>query len=278
MSQMPPPSSPSTPPPPSSSALPPLPPRIIDAHNHARHGSEGSDLIALMDAHGVERAVVLGLPAGPTSASNEVTLRAVRCHPGRLIGGVYADPRDGQAAIEEVRRYHAEGFRIVKLFPNHGYYPDDDAVRPFFAAVAELGMAVQSHCGWLAPTPGAAYASYYSHPGRFEKLIRIYPQTVFIMAHMGGIAGFLESVMLTTRTPNTYVDCSPGQGLWALEYAGPLLAAMPPGRMLWGCDSYDYAELIPRYRAALTKAGFGQHLAGIFHDNADAVLRRIGAI
>jgi predicted TIM-barrel fold metal-dependent hydrolase len=98
------------------------------------------------------------------------------------------------------------------------------------------------------------------------------------MAHMGGIAGFLESVMLTTRTPNTYVDCSPGQGLWALEFAGPLLGAMPPGRILWGCDSYDYADLIPRYHAALVKAGFGQHLPGIFHNNADTLLRRIGAI
>jgi predicted TIM-barrel fold metal-dependent hydrolase len=273
MSQTPPSPAPASPAP----ALPPLPPRIFDAHNHGRGGSDGSDLVALMDAHGIDRAAVLGLPAGPNSATNEVTLNAVRRQAGRLIGGVYVDPRDS-SAVEEIRRYHGEGFRLVKLFPNHGYYPDDDALRPFFAEVAKLGMAVQSHCGWLFPSPGADYASYYSHPGRFEKVIRIHPETIFILAHMGGIAGFLESVMLTTRTPNTYVDCSPGQGLWALEYAGPLLGAMPPGRLLWGCDSYDYADYIPRYHAALVKAGFGQHLAGIFHDNADGLLRRIGAI
>jgi len=230
-----------------------------------------------MDAHHIERNLLLGLPAG-SRGDNASVLQAVRQHPDRLVGGAYADPREGQAAIDEITHYHAEGFRVVKLFPNYGYYPDDEAVRPFFDAVAELGMAVLSHCGWLAPKPGRDYASYYAHPGRFEKLIRIYPDTVFIMAHMGGIAGFLESVMLTTRTPNTYVDCSPGQGMWVLEAAGPMAATIPPDKLMWGCDSYDYENLIPRYHRALTAVGFGPHLQSIFHDNAQGLLEKIGAI
>jgi predicted TIM-barrel fold metal-dependent hydrolase len=253
------------------------PERILDVHNHMRTGRDADDVVALMDEHRVERMLLLGTPGAPANR-NDAVLRAVRRHPDRFAGGVFADPRDGEAAVEEVRRYHAEGFRVVKLFPNHGYYPDDDALRPFFDAVAELKMAVLSHCGWLSPKAGAAYASYYSHPSHFEKLIRLHPETVFILAHMGGIAGFLETVMLTTRTPNTYVDCSPGQGLWVLESAGPLVASIPPERLMFGCDSFDYAGLLPRYVAALTGAGFADHLDAIFYANARGLLERIGAI
>ena len=255
----------------------PLPETIFDAHNHPRKESDGSEIIELMDAHHIERNVILGTPSAGTT-SNARVLEWVRKYPGRFVGGVFADPREGDAAIEEIRRYNGEGLKIVKLFPNYGYFPDDPAVRPFFEAVAELKMAVLSHCGWLAPKPGSETAAYYSHPGRFEKLVRVFPETIFIMAHMGGIAGFLETVMLTTRTPNTFVDCSPGQGLWALEAAGPMVATVPPDRLLWGCDSYNYEGLIPRYKAALEAIGFGPHFQAIWHDNADGLFRKIGAI
>jgi hypothetical protein len=84
--------------------------------------------------------------------------------------------------------------------------------------------------------------------------------------------------MLTTRTPNTYVDCSPGQGLWALEAAGPMVATIPAEKLMWGCDSYNYEGLLPRYKAALEKIGFGPHFQAVWHDNAEGLLKRIGAI
>ena len=255
----------------------PLPGRIIDVHNHGRADSDGSDLVELMDAHQIEKAVILGVPS-EYSATNKATLAAVRAHPDRLVGGAFADPREGERAVEEIRRYPGGGFLILMLSPNSAYHPAAAAVRPFFHAVAELKMAVLSHCGWLSPKPGFACAAYYSHPGRFEKVIRLYPETIFIMAHMGGIAGFLETVMLTTRTPNTYADCSPGQGLWVLESAPAIAATIPVERLMWGCDSYDYPRLIPRYHAALENIGFGPHLEKIFHDNARGLLEKIGAI
>jgi predicted TIM-barrel fold metal-dependent hydrolase len=250
-----------------------LPERIIDIHNHLEVGDDGSRIVHLMDAANVERTVVLGMPGRP----NERVLAAVRAFPGRLVGGAYADPRRGRKAVDEIKRYHAEGFRIVKLFPNYGYYPDDKMVRPFFEKVAELGMAVLSHCGWLT-TQERDVASYYSHPGRFEKLIRTFPGTIFILAHMGGIAGFLESVMLTTRTPNTYVDCSPGQGLWVLQSGGALVGSIPPEKLVWGADGYEFLKSREVYRAALVKLGYGPHLEKIFYANARGILEKIGAV
>jgi predicted TIM-barrel fold metal-dependent hydrolase len=176
-----------------------------------------------------------------------------------------------------LRHHRAEGVRVVKLFPNFGYWPDDDAFCPFFDVVAELGMAVLSHCGWLVPHMGVT-AAYYSYPGRFEKPIRRHPETIFIMAHMGGIVGFLETVMLTTRTPNTYVDCSPGQGLWVLEHASSMAAGIPADKLMWGADCYQGPQMLEQYCKALEGCGFGDDLDNIFYGNARGLLEKIGAI
>ena len=98
-----------------------------------------------MDAANIEMTLIMAT----MHCSNDTMLAACRRHPGRLVGGVYADPREGTNGIETVRRYHAQGVRIVKLFPNIGYFPDDPALHGFFDAVADLGMLVLSHCGWL---------------------------------------------------------------------------------------------------------------------------------
>jgi len=251
-----------------------LPPKLIDIHNHvAADDADAARLLGIMDAANVATTLVMGT----SGASNERMLRAVAKHPDRLVGGAYIDPRQGAAAIEQVRHYRAEGICLVKLFPNYGYYPDDDAYRGVFDVIAELGMGVLSHCGWLAPHMGVT-AAYYSHPGRFEKVIRSYPETPFIMAHMGGIAGFLESVMLTTRTPNTYVDCSPGQGVWVLECTGHIAASIPPAKLMWGADCYDYTDMLARQRKALAERGFAPHAEAIFYSNARGVLEKIGAL
>jgi len=256
-----------------------LPEKIVDFHNHVRTDKETDELIDLMNAYQVERTLIMGvypLPACPDS--NALVLAAAKKHPDRFVGGVYADPREGAKAIETVHRFHGEGFRIVKLFPNLGYYPDDPVFRPFFDAVAKLGMAVLSHCGFLNPAAGPDSAEYHSRPSRFEKLIRRYPDTPFIMAHMGGIAGFLEAAMLTTRTRNAYADTAPGQGLWVFKTVPQIAATFPPEQIIWGADSYDYAGLIPQYKSALEDAGFGPHFHKVWRDNAIGLLKRIGAI
>lgn len=256
------------------SNLTPLPPAIIDIHNHVAKDDPGGDkLIALMDSLNISHTVVLGNCKGV----NQHAVQAIEKHPDRFIGGVCVDPRDGDSAIDLVKAHHAQGWRIVKLFPNMGYFPDDEALRPFFDMVAELKMGVLSHCGWLDPRAGVS-AAYYSNPGRFEKLVRTYTQTPFIFAHMGGIDGFLQAIMLTTRTPNAYVDCSPGQGAWVLTHAGQMVASIPPHKLMWGADSYCHQDWLNHNHAALDKIGFGPHLAKIFHDNAMGLLRSLGAM
>lgn len=255
-----------------------LPRRIIDIHNHLpADGAAG--IIERMDAAKIDVTLVMGsLLVG--EKGNRALVKACHQHPDRLVGGAYYDPREGKKAVTRLKHYNAEGLRIVKLFPNIGYFPDEKKVRPFFDKVAELGMGVLSHCGWLggsgAQMHHEEWAAYYSHPGRFEKIVRLYPDTIFILAHMGGIAGVLESVMLATRTPNVYIDCSPGQGLWAVETCGAIAGSIPPTKLMWGADSQSQAYLIKRYRKALVKLGYGPHLGKLYYDNARGILEKLG--
>ena len=259
-----------------------LPTKLIDIHNHIRveplgNAAEadpgGDKLIEIMDGLNVEHTLVMGVTYG----HNEKTLAAVKKHSQRFVGGVFADPRDGERAMDEVRKYHAEGFRFVKLFPNFGYYPDDEQFRPFFDVVAELKMAVLSHCGYLAPGPGSA--AYYSNPGRFEKLMRAYPETPFIMAHMGGIDAFLQTIMVTTRFSNAYADFSPGQGTWVLNVAPAMVATIPAHKLMWGADSYGgIPDQHKQNHAALIAANHGPSFAKMFYSNAKELFQRLGAI
>lgn len=248
-----------------------LPPHIIDMHNHCLDKYGGDKLVERMDAAGVERAVVMAT----FSISNETTLEAIRKHPDRFVGGMCTDPRHGAKALDDLARYHAEGFRLIKLFPNMGYYPDDDAWRPFLDRVAELKMAIISDCGILL---GPGEASYYAMPGRWEKVARHYPETTFIMAHMGGIDGFLQGIMLATRLQNVYLDTAPGQGIWVLECAAPMVASITPTRILFGADNYDIIATRDRAAHALQNAGHGQNLEKIFYSNAKELLMKSGAI
>ncbi len=258
-----------------------LPEKVIDCHNHLRPVSSDpnlnpwptvDELIDAQDAAGVSMTLVLGLPGW----SNDCLVSAVQKYPDRFVGGPYLDPREPDA-VDQVANYHSEGMKVIKLFPNFGYYPDDDQFLGFFERIAELNMGVLTHCGWLWEVFGIT-AAYYSHPGRFEKLVRRFTEMPFIFAHMGGIAGFMEAIMLTTRTPNAYVDCSPGQGTWALQYAGAMTKSTPPGKLLFGADSWDVAGVRDRAGALMADIGFAEHFDKIYYSNARSIFEKIGAV
>jgi predicted TIM-barrel fold metal-dependent hydrolase len=248
-------------------------------HNHLwGEDHDGAKLIALMDEASVERTLILGLDLFDSHGKNADVMRLRARYPDRIVAGVMLDPRDGKA-IDKMKAYRADGASIVKLFPNDGYYPDDEQFLPFFETVAELGMGVLSHCGWLMPAEGKAFASYYSQPGRFEKVIRRFTETPFIMAHMGGIDGFLQTVMLCTRTPNTYTDPSPGQGMLVLKMAGKIASAIPAEKIVYGPDGYSGVAQMENYAAIFTDLGYSeQDLAKIFYSNGRGILEKIGAL
>src|SRR5437763_864953 len=115
----------------------------IDFHRHLfqRDGEEES-LLRYMDTNGIDRTIMAPLPAcltfmGCPLTDNPGVLQLVKKHPDRLTGAIYLDLRDPKA-IDTLDRYHDHGFRLVKLWPPVGYYPDDPAYYPVYEHIAKL--------------------------------------------------------------------------------------------------------------------------------------------
>ena len=258
-----------------------LPEKMIDMHTHPDYPPGGlQPILDFMDAHAIEKVVALG--SSRLDYANDNVLEMRKMAPDRIAGGPYLDPRDPNAP-DELLRHYDHGCRMVKLFPNHGYYPDDPELLPFFEKVGELKCGVLSHCGWMSERGGRTdYATKYARPGRFEILFRTFPDIPFVMAHMGGIDGFLEAIMYTLRTPNVYVDITPGQSYWVLEYAADFVRSIPPERVLLGTDGYkpnrDHLQTYIRLAEAVVKLGWEDYLGDIFYSNGARVIKKYGLI
>ena len=245
----------------------------IDVHIHPKFPAETmAGIIDFMDQYEVEIIFALGSTQG--EEINENILRLRRLAPGRVVGAPYIDPRKPEA-FDTLQLYYDAGCRMVKLFPNYGYYPDDPTFLPFFEKVATLRCGVLSHCGWLGTKE--VCSTKYARPGRFEELFRRFPDIPFIMAHMGGFDGFIEGIMYTTRTPNVYLDTTPGQSYWVFKHAPEFVRGMPPERLLLGSDGVTPQcgggtyEAIHGHLAAL---GWDGHLENIFHQNAAKLIKQ----
>ena len=116
--------------------------RIIDAHVHCfLREHEETNLLAAMDAAGVEKSLLLAVPPvgfmGACTAGNQEVLSLCRRHEDRLAFGAYVDPRDKDAA-DTLRRYAQAGARTLKLYPPVGFFPDDPICMSLYEAAAEL--------------------------------------------------------------------------------------------------------------------------------------------
>ncbi|MCD6510032.1 MAG: amidohydrolase [Thermoprotei archaeon] len=148
---------------------------IVDFHTHlgdfplfnVRLNAE--ELIDLMNANGIERAVVFSLP-------NELTLNAVKRYPDRLLGFVWVNPKE-EASVSLVRKAVNEwGFRGVKLHPLiDGYLPDDPIVYPIMEEASRLRIPVIFHSGHPP----------WSLPWHYGNLADRFPDVTIVLGHMG---------------------------------------------------------------------------------------------
>ena len=208
--------------------------RKIDAHVHVvLHEREGTDLalnppdamLRAMDAHSVERAVVLPvnypeyfpLDEARTdwlAANNDVQAGIGRDARGRFVS--FADCRvDGpygsaEAVAREARRAIGElGLRGVKVHPyNLDVEATDPRLAPWIDAAEAAGVPLAFH----ANPSGDATAFHGSAPSRIYEAMHG-RGGCFTVAHMGGIA-YLE-----TLVGGGYVDVS-GTLLWLADLHG----------------------------------------------------------
>jgi predicted TIM-barrel fold metal-dependent hydrolase len=164
------------------------------------------DLVAEMDAAGIDRAVVHAVSGrlGDVAAF-------LRQHPSRFALSTEVDPRDGMAAVHAVHRAVVEfGAVLIRVVPFVvGAPATQNIYYPVFAKCAELGVAVSVHTG-MSPL---AVAARHQHPLHLDEVALFFPELRIVMAH-GADPWWRVAIRLIEKHPNLYMMTS----AWAPRY------------------------------------------------------------
>jgi uncharacterized protein len=220
---------------------------VADAHTHVfpettriygrtvKFGAD--DLMKVMDTNGVDAAVVIARPSGQLSISDlralhDRTANEVAKHKDRLVGFCWAAPRLGAAGLEEVRRCVGElGYRGIKIHAAQELCNiDDPDLHPFLALADEFGVPVTVH---------TQIAVRGSEPWRIVAPAKAFPQVRFLLAHLGGDGGMVQSltaVHIAEESDNISVEVSTAvTDPWA-TFEGPA-KVLGHERVLLGSDA-----------------------------------------
>jgi predicted TIM-barrel fold metal-dependent hydrolase len=206
---------------------------------------EGDAWVEMQNQAGIDGALVA--PPGVGAAEDfkpdmDRIARAIEKYPARLFGFCRVKPRQGDLAIDVLRRRVTEqGFRALKLNTLDDEYRLDDRrlLDPVIDAAAELGIVVFFHTG------DTNFAT--CTPNMVADIAVDYPDTTFIIGHMafGGVNGFPgsteELVPAMQRASNTVTETA---GVFKPEFIQTVIDDVGAERVLMGSNGpYSPIEL-----------------------------------
>ena len=156
----------------------------ISSHKFDSLAMTADELVGHMDKAGVDKALVWLKPPYDKNIDpeNKAIYEAVKKYPDRLLGFGWANPRLGKAhTLATIKQCFEEyGFYGIKFNGAQDDYVIDDAetALPFIENAAGYGKIIAFHIG----------ADFYenTHPYRLGHIAGLFPDTQFIMIHMGG--------------------------------------------------------------------------------------------
>ncbi len=231
------------------------------------------DLIAKMDASGVDKAVVCNIATNPRQQTNvnNFALETARTHADRLIplGSInpYADN-----AKEELARIKEGGLCGVKLHPDYmGVAIDEAAYDTIFDECAELDLFIVIHAGFDVYSPKRICAT----PDRILRRLSRNPRTKLVCAHYGGNMMWTE-VEHKLCGKNLWIDTSMGvlEGL-SPEQARRIITSHDENKVLFGTDS-PWCGMKQNIDFIRSLGLSSDLLEKIFHKNAEALVGERG--
>lgn len=280
---------------------------IVDAHTHAfptaefglewqqmlgveqpRRTGQIDELRALMDAGGIDRAVVLlyarsGELHERLALDGELDGRRIRervrsqifeynrwgcdlaAADSRFLAFVginvrYLDAEEAVAEIEEMAARGASGVKIIP--PSMRLYADDPLLWPVYERCAQLGLPVLSQSGSGGGDPPHPGADHFGRPRHFEKVLSTFPDLTLILAHLG--LGYEQDVVeLAARHERLFTDTSlrlsrlgrPGQP--SVDQLVELIRKIGVEHVLLGTN-YPFVDPVA-YRERLAALPIGEH-------------------
>jgi predicted TIM-barrel fold metal-dependent hydrolase len=155
--------------------------------------------LALMDHHGIERAVM--------GAGSENQQRALAQHPDRFLPTIGVDPNDGMRAVEQIVRAHeSSGLAALSGFPSGCNPPvpiNDKRWYPVYAKCVELGIPIFMCVG----VPGPRVPMAAQKVELLDEVCWFFPELTIVMRH-GGEPWEELAVKLMLKWPNLYYSTS----------------------------------------------------------------------
>lgn len=246
----------------------------VDCHAHLGsfrgYDLRESTLLAGLGRHGVALALVSNIDGAAVPGrtrdldedeANRVTAAAVRRHPDRLRGLLWARPPDGGAdvlepfleeTLSDTPRWTRRVFVGLKLHPEmNAFAADDPRVDPYMELCRRAGLPVVVHCDGSVDEASA---------GRIHALARRHPEVPVVLYHMG-FGGPHEPAIraaeeaLASGDARLYLETAqadPDGVVEALERVGPERVLFGTDATYYGREHYErYEPLVRRLEASL---------------------------
>lgn len=206
-----------------------------------------ADLLAVMDADGVDIAVAMGIgwtDYGLAREANDYIISAARQSGGRIIGFAGVNPAWGALAVREAERCADAGLRgIGELHPDtQGYdLADPRIMAPLMATAQERRLIVTTHAsepvGHRYPGKGSVF------PQTLMQFITAFPAATIVCAHWGGGLPFYALMPeIAAALRNAYFDTAASPFLYDPAVFQTIAAIIGSNKILFGSD---YALLRP---------------------------------
>jgi predicted TIM-barrel fold metal-dependent hydrolase len=245
-----------------------------------------AEMIAAMDAAGVDKAIVAGWPWQGNDVcieQNTWLMEVARQYPNRLITLCTVQPNAGDAAIREFRRCLENGMAGAGELnaDGQGFRLDDDGLLNLARAAVELNAPIMLHTnepvGHHYPGKGQLpLAAIYA-------LVKALPHLRVVLAHWGGGFPFYELMPeVRTTAQNVFYDTAASPLLYAPNIFRAAINIVGDHRVLFGSDFplilYPKRQKEPGMQPFLDEVrGVGlstTELANVLSNNARMVFER----
>jgi len=267
--------------------------KLIDFHIHYLAESFSEELILrTMDGLGIEKSIVIATPDHPRytamqlTGTNHSVFELTSRHRDRLMMAAYIDPRNVMEGQTTIEHYYQQGVRLVKIWPGHGFSPDDPMIWPIWEKINALKMGVILHSGSLGVRPelplsvrrSTGFNAKFGQPFLLDAPARCFPDITFVIAH-AAYPWTLEALEMAFMFENIYIDFSCGLGYEAYN----LIDRLRPGRLAWerflfGSDTAGNAKaFVDKWMELMKNPFFVPHAEDFFYHNGRRLLEQTGA-
>lgn len=209
--------------------------------NHSNRLASAEDLIAEMDATGVEASVAFSFgwtDPGLIEETNSYVIDSMRRYPGRIYGMAVLQPRAGVRAVRELARCAEVGMvGLGELMPHGQDYSLSDVylLTPIMEVVRQYQLLVLSHCSEPVGHnyPGKGNVSLQD----IVVFLTAFPDVRFIAAHWGGGLPFYCLMPEIQRvTANVWYDTAATPYLYRNTIVPAVAQIVGADRILFASD------------------------------------------